>query len=55
MIKVNASERLKADKQDAERYRAIRAEVQARKSVTLKAQQDNAAFDRMIDKVLRGK
>lgn len=56
-MKIEATKRLcasKQDKEDAARYRAIREAVQSKKTLTLKAATDEQAFDRAIDKVLRG-
>lgn len=55
-MKIQANERLKAvsrDKEDAERYRAIRDRVMETGTLTLKRPKDVKAFDEMIDKVLR--
>lgn len=55
MPKIEASDRLRAtqDKEDAERYRAIRDQVLKEKTLTLKSPGKAAAFDSMIDNVLR--
>lgn len=55
-MKIEAATRLalgKEDKEDAERYRAIRDTVLTKGNLTLKAPKDKKAFDNMIDKVLR--